>query len=153
MKRSAAIGKPPASELVQPSPTPLAPDELEAFAASLLVPAQAALAMPVEGALQLRLTPAALDLAADQVEDLDPVLTEDEVSATDVECYDLLGIQDFNLSVPIDSVTLTPGNGTLRVQVELGVPHSTPDVALLMMLVGCLVAVLVAAAFFVLSAR
>ncbi|MCA8925464.1 MAG: hypothetical protein KDD82_26890 [Planctomycetes bacterium] len=38
-------------------------------------------------------------------------------------------------------------------QVELGVPHSTPDVALLMMLVGCLVAVLVAAAFFVLSAR
>ncbi|MCB9777196.1 MAG: hypothetical protein H6742_01365 [Alphaproteobacteria bacterium] len=89
----------------------------------LLVPAQAALAMPVEGALQLRLTPAALDLAADQVEDLDPVLTEDEVSATDVECYDLLGIRDFNLSVPIDSVTLTPGNGTLRVQVELGTVH------------------------------
>lgn len=70
--------------------------------------------------LQARLTPALLAFAEDQAEALDPSFESPDVHAKDVDCYDMLGILDFNLDVPVDRVDLELGSGRLDVVVELG---------------------------------
>ena len=85
-----------------------------------LLATMSALALPASGDLQVRVHAPALAFAEDQAEALDPFLSEPDLHAEDVDCWDRVGITDFNLSVPINTVSLEADDGVFRVAVELG---------------------------------
>jgi hypothetical protein len=95
----------------------MAPLALTPLALTLL--GLSAHAEPIAGAVQVRLTDDALDVAADLVEQVDPVIDEPDVGAA-VSCWDRVGVRDFNLDVPIDLVGLSPGRDTLTLYVGFG---------------------------------
>ena len=77
-------------------------------------------ALATEDAIQVRAFPGAVAFAEAHAEALDPSWAYDDLYAEAVSCYDVVGIRDFNLSVPIDEVSLTLGPDTLTVQVDFG---------------------------------
>ena len=85
-----------------------------------LLATTSALALPASGDLQVRVHAPALAFAEDRAEALDPFLSEPDLFEEDVDCWDRVGITDFNLSVPINTVSLEADDGVFRVAVELG---------------------------------
>lgn len=85
-----------------------------------LLSALPALALPATGDLQVRLHAPSLAFAEAQAEALDPFVAEDDLHEDDVDCWDRVGVADFNLSVPLDVVTLEADQGVFRVDVAFG---------------------------------
>jgi MYXO-CTERM domain-containing protein len=83
-----------------------------------------ALGAPLERGLQAQLYPAGLDFLSNELSELELEVGPMDFSTT-VECYDPLTIEDFNVSVVFDSVELTPGDGTLALDVQLGTIQGT----------------------------
>lgn len=79
----------------------------------------AALAAPVEGGIQLGVFQPALDVGEGFVRGMTLDVAEDDISAR-FECWDRVGIEDFNLSVPIDDVQLELTPVSLRVTLTFG---------------------------------
>ena len=81
--------------------------------------ALSAAATPATDAVQVRTFPGAVAFTEQFVEDMDQELIYDDLSGP-ASCYDLVGIADFNLEIPIDEVSLTLGEETLDVEVRFG---------------------------------
>jgi uncharacterized protein (TIGR03382 family) len=86
----------------------------------LLLSSLPALALPASGDLQVRLHAPSLAFAELQAEALDPFVAEEDLHEDDVDCWDRVGVADFNLSVPLDAVTLVADQGVFRVDVAFG---------------------------------
>lgn len=85
-----------------------------------LILSASALALPASGDLQVRVHAPALGFAEAQAEALDPFIAEPDLHEDDVDCWDRVGVADFNLSVPLDTVTLEADQGVFRVDIEFG---------------------------------
>ncbi len=72
------------------------------------------------GDLQLRVHRPALDFAEVTAAALDPFLQEDLFEQAPYECWDRVGLTDFNLSVPINTLTLEADDGVFRVDIAFG---------------------------------
>jgi uncharacterized protein (TIGR03382 family) len=79
-----------------------------------------ALALPASGDLQVRLHAPTLAFAEAEAEALDPFVSDEDLFEEDVDCWDRVGVADFNLSVPIDAVSLEADQGVFRVEVAFG---------------------------------
>ena len=79
-----------------------------------------ALALPVSGDLQVRLHEPALGFTEAQAEGLDPFLSDPDLFENAIDCWDRVGIEDFNLAVPINTVSLSTDDGVFLVSVEFG---------------------------------
>ena len=86
----------------------------------LLFSSLPAFALPASGDLQVRLHAPTLAFAELQAEGLDPFVAEDDLGQDDVDCWDRVGVADFNLSVPLDAVALEADQGVFRVDVAFG---------------------------------
>jgi len=80
-------------------------------------------AATVNGGIQVAAFPSALDFAGEALTDQTLNVVEDEVSGTDVACYDTVGIQDFNVEIPLDGVDLEYNDDTLIVDIHFGRIH------------------------------
>ncbi len=70
-------------------------------------------------AVQVQTFPSAVTFTEQYVEAMDQQLDYADLSGP-ASCYDLVGITDFNLTVPVDDVELTLGDSTLDVIVRFG---------------------------------
>lgn len=84
-----------------------------------------ATAFAAPGGVQVRAFPGAVDFAETYAEDLDPTFAYDDLSAPYQGCYDLVGVLDFNLSVPIDDVDLALDDDQLTVTIDFGTIEGT----------------------------
>ncbi len=79
-------------------------------------------AAPVAGGAQVAVYPAGIELVTGWFEGETYELDYDEVGA-EYSCYDELGIRDFNLDIPLDSIETTLRDDYLDVRVEFGTIH------------------------------
>ena len=80
-------------------------------------------AATVNGGIQVAAFPSALEFAGEALTGQTLNVSEDEVSGADVACYDTVGIQDFNVAVPLDAVELEYNDDTLIVDIHFGRIH------------------------------
>ncbi len=85
---------------------------------TLLLTSRASLA-GVTGDLQLRVLPSAGDFAATWIEGLDPSIYSPDLGDR-YDCWDRVGIQNFNLDVPIETVGISMDQDELTVDVSFG---------------------------------
>lgn len=76
-------------------------------------------AAPATGDLQTRVFDGAVTVAETLAEDLDPVLEQADLGA-EVDCWDRVGVRDFNLDVPIDDVEVLFQPGEVLIVVAFG---------------------------------
>ncbi len=84
--------------------------------------AASALAGTVEGGMQAAFFADGVGFVEDRLSGLDLSFEEDRVSAA-VDCYDEVGVRDFNLEVPVRSVALGMSGEGLAVDVDFGEIH------------------------------
>lgn len=77
-------------------------------------------ALAADDAVQVHLTDGAIVFAEETVEALDPRLVYAELSQVDASCYDLAGIRDFNLDIPIDIADIQLSEDQLVVDLQFG---------------------------------
>lgn len=80
-------------------------------------------AATVNGGIQVAAFPSALEFASEALTGQTLNVGEDEVSGADVACYDTVGIQDFNVEIPLDGVDLEYNDDTLIVDIHFGRIH------------------------------
>jgi hypothetical protein len=80
-------------------------------------------AATVNGGIQVAAFPSALEFAGEALTGQTLNVSEDEVSGADVACYDTVGIQDFNVAIPLDAVDLEYNDDTLIVDIHFGRIH------------------------------
>ncbi|MEZ4240490.1 MAG: hypothetical protein R3F59_30915 [Myxococcota bacterium] len=86
---------------------------------ALLQLAPVASATPGDVGLQAQITPAGFDFVSDQLADTEFSFGPTTITGS-YDCYDTIEVTDFNLDVPIETVTLEPKSGTLALDVQLG---------------------------------
>jgi len=79
-----------------------------------------ALAATVNGGVQIGLFEPGLQFIDDRYTGEVITLAEDEVSGRNVSCYNEVGITNFNIAIPLDSIDLSMGNQSLVVDVHFG---------------------------------
>ena len=65
-----------------------------------------AIAGSVTGGIQVAAFSGALDFASEALTGETLSIYEEEISEPDVGCYDAVGVQDLNLTIPLNSVDL-----------------------------------------------
>lgn len=85
----------------------------------LLVFLATALAGDAQGGLQVQVFPTLIDKLASWLDGETYAVAKKDVSA-EYDCWDLLGVRNFNLDIPVEEVTLTPRNGELDIRLEFG---------------------------------
>jgi hypothetical protein len=78
-----------------------------------------AAAADVQDGVQVVLFPNGMAFIEDQLAASSFDIVKSEVSAP-TDCFDLLGVRDFNLTVPVEAVTLNLGEGSLRARISFG---------------------------------
>lgn len=84
-----------------------------------------ATALAAPGGVQVRAFPGSVEFAETYAEALDPAWAYDDLSAPYQGCYDLVGVTNFNLSVPIDAVDLALDDDQITVTVAFGTIEGT----------------------------
>lgn len=85
----------------------------------MLVLLSTALAGDADGGLQVHAFPGLTDKVGGWLEGEVYEVDYPDLSA-EYDCYDLLGVRDFNLDIPVEQVTITPRQGELDVDLRFG---------------------------------